>query len=124
MPRTPLPKFLLLLTALLAAVACAGILPELTPDSEAAFAARWPAAAATQMRTGRGLFVQRCSGCHTLPNPAKHDATGWEVTLDRMGSKAHLDSQGHEAVSHYLIFISEMRRTAQTNANQQAIMRK
>ena len=105
-------KLILPLTVLLTAAACAGALPEVTPAAEAAYAARWPAADAAQLRSGRALFIQRCSGCHTLPNPAKHDAIGWDKNLNKMSGKAHLDATGREAVLRYLVFTGEMRRNS------------
>ena len=110
--KTTIPaKHMLPPLAFFMAAACAGgALPEVTPAVEAAYAARWPTADAEQLRTGRALFVQRCSGCHTLPGPGKHDATGWEKTMAAMSSRAHLDAPGHEAVLRYLIFTSEARK--------------
>ena len=103
-------KFILPFLALVAAAACAGALPEVTPAAEAAYAARWPEADAAQLWSGRALFIQRCSGCHPLPNPAKHDSIGWDKTLTQMSGKAHLDTAGRESVLRYLIFTSELRR--------------
>ncbi len=110
MKKTIPAKLILPSLAFLLAAACAGALPEVTPAVEAAYTARYPAADAEQLRTGRALFVQRCSGCHTLPGPGKHDATGWEKTVEVMRSRAHLDAPGHEAVLRYLIFTSEARK--------------
>ena len=110
-------KFILPFLALLAAAACAGALPEVTPAVEAAYVARWPAADAAQLRSGRALFIQRCSGCHPLPNPAKHDAIGWDKTLNAMSGKAHLDANSREMVQRYLTFTGERqsgRRTHRT----------
>ena len=103
-------KLILPALALLAAAACAGSLPEVTPAAEAAYAVRWPAADRAQLRTGRALFIQRCSGCHTLPNPARHDAMGWEKVVAEMSGKARLDADGREAVLRYLIYTGEERR--------------
>lgn len=110
MNTTIFGKLILPFTALLTAAACAGALPEVTPAAESAYAVRWPTADAAQLRSGRALFIQRCSGCHSLPNPAKHDASGWDITLNKMSGKAHLDAAGRESILHYLIFTSEMRR--------------
>lgn len=111
MKKTISAKLILPPLAFLLAAACASALPEVTPAVEAAYAARWPTADAEQLRTGRALFVQRCSGCHVLPTPGKHDATGWEKTVEAMSSRAHLDAPGHEAVLRYLVFTSEARKS-------------
>ena len=104
-------KLLLPVFALLVA-ACAGGLPEVTPDAQRVFAARWPDAGPESLNSGRALFIQRCSGCHALPSPAKHDESGWQHTLTVMGGKAHLDPAGREAVLRYLTLASDMRRAA------------
>ena len=59
-------------------------------------------AALADLNNGRELFIGSCDKCHKLPNPTKHDLSGWQNTMKAMAPKAHLSNSDAEMVIKYL----------------------
>ena len=102
-------KALLLACIVTAAVlaSCTGQVPEPTSAHVARAQARWPDTTARDLRAGRELFVERCSGCHTLPRPSQHSAKEWPGIMAKMTPLVHMKPDQIEKVQRYLMVLSE-----------------
>lgn len=54
---------------------------------------------------GRRLFVNRCIGCHALPDVAQYDAARIPRIVGWMSGRAHLTSEQHDALVKYLLAV-------------------
>lgn len=90
---------------LLASAACAGLAMPTALDAQRA-QARYPAATVKSLTEGRRLFVNRCSGCHTLPVPDAHPPDEWQELIGEMAEDAKLDAGQRDLVEQYLVTMS------------------
>lgn len=67
---------------------------------------RWPDATTASLSAGRGLYVDKCSGCHALYVPATIGAARWPAMLDEMTQRAHLRPDQRELILRYLVTAS------------------
>jgi mono/diheme cytochrome c family protein len=58
---------------------------------------------ASQLTTGRNVFVTRCIECHTLPRIRDHGASEWPHLVDTMAPRANLTPAEHEALIAYIL---------------------
>jgi hypothetical protein len=72
-------RFLVLLLALAALAGCVVYLPE--PD---ALMAGGDDARLGDLREGRQLYINKCSGCHSLFPVDKYDGARWTAEVDEM----------------------------------------
>lgn len=63
----------------------------------------YPEADRAMLERGRSLFVERCSGCHSLPPPASRHRETWPAVVSKMAARAKIDPDGERAVSAYLV---------------------
>lgn len=84
-------------------LACAGALPPVTPALVERAVGRWPDSSEASLKRGRRLFVDRCSGCHSLVLPREHSGEEWPDYLDAMSERARLTPQERELVLRYLL---------------------
>jgi cytochrome c5 len=54
----------------------------------------------TQMGRGERLYRAKCSGCHTLISPARHDQETWRLYVDKYGKK--MSAEEKRIVMEYL----------------------
>jgi cytochrome c5 len=85
------------------ALACAGALPPVTPALVERAVNRWPDSSEANLKRGRRLYVDRCSGCHSLVLPQEHDEDEWVEWLDAMQERARLTRQERELMQRYLV---------------------
>jgi cytochrome c5 len=96
--------------ALAAAVAaCAGQLPAPTQANAARAAERYPGATLADLQRGRGLYVDHCSGCHSLYAPSEHTAHDWPKLLGEMAKRAKLSDPDTTLVLEYLVGSTDRR---------------
>ena len=93
-------------------LACAGALPPVTPALVERAVSRWPDSSEASLKRGRRLFVDRCSGCHSLVLPRQHSEEEWVEWLDAMQERARLTPQERELVMRYLAGQRGMTSTA------------
>ncbi|MEZ4369177.1 MAG: hypothetical protein R3B07_00070 [Polyangiaceae bacterium] len=99
---------LLCISLLLASLAaCVGQVPEPSTQHVALAQNHWPGTTQAELSEGRTLFVERCSGCHSLPVPAEHKAADWPDVMKRMTPFVRMTPHQLEAVERYLIVASE-----------------
>ncbi|MFN8278150.1 MAG: hypothetical protein U0T84_11760 [Chitinophagales bacterium] len=54
------------------------------------------------LRKGREIFIANCQKCHRLYPANRHDADGWQMTLQRMQPKAGISNEQRDLVLKYL----------------------
>jgi hypothetical protein len=75
--------------------------------ADASWAAeRWPGTTLEDLQRGRSDYVQRCSGCHTLPNPEATSPTRWSEVFDTMANEAKLSGDSRERVRRFIVTLS------------------
>ncbi|MGZ3423754.1 MAG: hypothetical protein ACXVEF_19890 [Polyangiales bacterium] len=86
--------------------------PMPTAQQASAAAERWPGTTQEELVAGRTLFVERCSGCHTLPVPDSHTPDSWPKLIDEMADRSKLTKAERARVLHYLVAVSSPAVTA------------
>ncbi len=78
---------------------CATVVPEPTMEM-----AGGDAAAFETLRAGRALYVNKCSGCHSLIAPEAHTDLEWRREVDEMlaKKKLRLEPGDRDALLRYL----------------------
>ncbi len=92
-------RFSLLLAVVLAACG-------MEPPHATALDAQRSNVALDQLTRGRGLLIQKCSGCHHTPLPTEHLATDWPSKLDEMAARSSLDAQQRQLIEQYLVVMA------------------
>ena len=82
--------------------ACAGSLPDVSPSTVQRASAKWPGIDESRLTSGRTLYITKCSGCHSLPQPSLYSGDEWKVKLDEMAARAKLTQEDKEQVYQYL----------------------
>lgn len=92
---------------LLALAACGGgAVPQPTDAHVAIARGQYPEVDRAMLERGRSLFVERCSGCHSLPKPSSHERARWPGLVAKMAARAKVDASGERAISAYLVSTS------------------
>ena len=89
-------SILLVIAGLLAVLACKPAL--YVPGEEDAT----PSASLSDLQQGRRLYVQKCSGCHTLYLPEKYTPGEWQKSLVDMKSKVSISDAEMHLMHTYL----------------------
>lgn len=88
------------------AAGCAGQIPP-PMDADALRAqARWPGTTVAELTQGRALYIDHCSGCHSLYRPASQRANDWAAIVNEMADRAKLDADRSHAVVRYLTVLA------------------
>ncbi len=109
-------RLLCLSLCLASLAACVGQVPEPTTQHVARAQHHWPGVTQAKLSEGRELFVERCSGCHTLPIPAEHQAAEWPDVMKRMTPFVRMTPSELKSVERYLIVASEVANGAPAQA--------
>lgn len=86
---------------------CAGSIPEPGEKQAVHAEARWPGTGLADLQRGRGLYVERCSGCHSLHRPSEYRADQWPLILKDMAPKAKIDAAHSDSILRYLLAMVE-----------------
>jgi hypothetical protein len=89
----------LLVLGLAGLAGCATIIPEPTMEMAGGDAGAFEA-----LRAGRGVYVNKCSGCHTLIAPERHSDGEWRKEVEEMiaKKKVKLGPEDRESLLRYL----------------------
>jgi len=87
---------------------CVGQVPDPTDAHVAAAAAQWPGTTRATLAQGRRLYVDRCSGCHSLVLPSAQPPGSWPSAVDEMADRARLSPREATAVIRYLVAVAEV----------------
>lgn len=55
------------------------------------------------LKTGRELYVTKCSGCHQLHLPNQYNFNEWRANLNQMQTKAKINDPEEQLIYQYLI---------------------
>lgn len=58
------------------------------------------------LKNGRRLYVNRCSGCHTLHKPESFSAKEWPAIVQDMASNAEINEDQVRDITRYLVAVS------------------
>jgi len=96
--------------SLLAGCAGSGAFPQPTAKHvEYSERGGYPATLAS-LKNGRGLYVNRCSGCHDLFKPADYPPGDWPRIVLDMQSNAELNEVQMVDITRYLVAVSTAAR--------------
>jgi hypothetical protein len=84
---------------------CAGSLPHPTANHVSVIAHKFPFTVLSQLEEGRTLYIQKCSGCHTLRLPSEFTEEKWGTIIQEMKMKAKLDEEESRKVLQYIVTI-------------------
>jgi mono/diheme cytochrome c family protein len=87
-------------------VGCAGQLPSPTTADANRAAQSWPGTTLADLHKGRELYIDRCSGCHSLYVPSTLPASAWPGKVHEMTGRAQLKPAEAEAVIRYLVALT------------------
>jgi hypothetical protein len=94
-------------------VACATTqVPMPSPQQAESAAHRWPGTTQEDLVAGRAIYVEKCSGCHTLPLPESKSADAWPKVIDEMADRSKLSQEDRTRVLRYLVTVSPSAVTA------------
>lgn len=85
------------------AAGCAGQIPEPELADAERVSGRWPETSVAGLVEGRRLYIDRCSGCHTLYRPAAYRPEQWAAMVEEMTERARLDRGQVDAIVRYLV---------------------
>lgn len=54
------------------------------------------------LKTGRELYINKCSGCHNLYLPASYRKQEWQQLMDKMQKPAKIDNSQKELIMKYI----------------------
>jgi len=52
---------------------------------------------------GRKIYVKKCSSCHSLVLPEKHNTEEWKIWLDKMQQKSNINAKEKASILKYLL---------------------
>lgn len=66
--------------------------------------AKVPGITIKELTDGKKLYIERCSNCHALKNPADYTSQQWESILVRMTMRAHIYDEAQKLlIRNYLV---------------------
>ena len=83
--------------------ACAGSIPVPTERHDRLAAREWPGTTHSDLVQGRQLYIENCSGCHSLKSPTDYSADEWRENVAEMKVKAKIRSGDSELILKYLL---------------------
>ncbi|MDP4197692.1 MAG: cytochrome c [Bacteroidota bacterium] len=88
-------------------VSCSGSLPEPTSEQVQWASNKWSGISISELSEGRNLYIDKCSGCHSLKDPSDYTEEEWGTVLKKMSRKAKLTDAEYEKISHYISTMSK-----------------
>lgn len=99
--------FALFLLSGLFIMSCAGSVPEASPQQVQWASARWPGTGVRELSESREMYIEKCSGCHSLKVPSKYTEEEWKPIYEKMGKKAKLSRDEYEKIWRYISTMSK-----------------
>lgn len=88
-------------------ISCSGSLPEPTSEQIQWASVKWPGITIKELSEGRDLYINKCSGCHSLNNPADYTMEEWDKWLVKMKPKAKLNEAEYEKIRYFVMSASK-----------------
>lgn len=83
-------------------MSCASSVPEPTQQQVQWASDRWPGTAQKELSDGREMYIEKCSGCHSLKVPSKYTEEEWTPVFKKMSRKAKLTDAEYEKIWRYI----------------------
>ena len=99
-------RFLLCLALFVGMAGCGSATPMPSVDDVARAQTRWPDATLQDLRSGRALYLRKCTECHAL-SPGDFSPEQWRVCIDEMADRARLVGTQRERILRYLVTVGE-----------------
>lgn len=98
-------RFAALVLVLIALAGCAVYVPEPNALMAGGDETKLP-----DLRTGRRLYIDKCSGCHSLLPVDRYDAARWESEVDEMFrlKKVRMSAEDRATLLRYLTAASKI----------------
>lgn len=93
---------------------CASSIPQPTTEHKSYAETRWQGKH-VDLDLGRGMYIQKCSGCHSLIAPAKFDEEKWMTEIKEMKVKAKLTDDEEFTIMAYVLTESSVSRSSRVN---------
>ena len=84
-------------------IGCASVLPIITEEQSRHLSTRWPNITSRALNDGRRLYIDHCSGCHSLYVPSRFNEEQWKYIVKKMQLKAKLTDAEKELVLMYIL---------------------
>jgi hypothetical protein len=106
----------LLLVLAVAAIfsSCASSIPQPTAEHKNYAQSRWQDKY-VDLDLGRGMYIEKCSGCHSLIEPSKFAEEKWMEEIKEMKVKAKLSDDEEFAILTYVLTEASVPRTSRMN---------
>ncbi len=85
--------------------ACVSVIPVPDPTDGVWAQTRWPDTTLDSLSRGRALYVNKCSGCHSLYVPSTIAAARWPAMVERMTRRANLRDDERDLILRYVITV-------------------
>lgn len=95
-------KYLFLLSFVAISSGCQSLIPEPTLSDVEKAKSHWKNSSLELLRSGKNVYIVKCSGCHSLIPPQQHTYSKWSEELVVMNKKAKLDSLELVLIKQYL----------------------
>ena len=100
MKRIVATSFIIFLSFL---ASCTGSIPMPAERHDRWAALEWPGTTHADLTEGRRLYVENCSGCHSLKSPMDYTEKQWEKNVSEMRQKAKIKDAESQLIMKYLI---------------------
>ena len=98
-------KYLILFYAAISVylISCATMIPIPQEKDIAAITKHFPKTQLSDLVNGRELYVNKCSGCHTLRIPSNYTKSQWQQRLPDMKVEAKISEEEAQNILRYLL---------------------
>lgn len=97
--------FSVIITGVISSIifSCATTIPQPSEIDAQRAAAKWPNVLLQDLKEGRTLYINHCSGCHSLHAPENFTNQQWKKIFPGMAIRAHLTENDSGLIFHYLL---------------------
>ncbi|MGE5429900.1 MAG: c-type cytochrome [Syntrophomonadaceae bacterium] len=88
-------------------MSCSSSVPEPSLQQVQWASARWPGTDIRELSEGRDMYIEKCSGCHSLKIPSNYTEEEWTPVFKKMDKKAKLSEDEREKIWHYISAMSK-----------------
>ena len=95
--------FYSLLILLLSAVfSCSGGIPNPSKEQINRASQQWEGTSEESLLMGKKLYINKCSGCHSLRIPSNYSLAQWDTIMQKMGPAAKLSLDEYQNIFKYI----------------------
>ncbi|MGE5352916.1 MAG: hypothetical protein ACM3S2_18085 [Ignavibacteriales bacterium] len=83
-------------------MSCASSVPEPSAQQLQWASDKWPGVGVKDLSEGREMYIEKCSGCHSLKVPSDYSEEEWAPVFKKMSRKAKLTEAENEKIWRYI----------------------